>query len=609
MKTRCFDQVIKILLMSLFFIVVSTPLAVTDNNYTIKSYDVNISINNNNIYNVTETILVYFSQESVGITKRIPIKYYNYKHNVSDINIINEENILYNYTLEKDGDYLDIEIGSPDQLISGYKTYIISYYYDMGEDIYSYRDEINWNILNNTWNSNIYRCNFKVELPKSFTHSNIMLSTDASKARDDSSVIWDVRDNTIFGNTIRALNPNEVLILTISLPNKYFLDVTQKPKNIIPNVLIVGIFIIFTLSLISYLEFKLNRRSIKPNTSHTPPFNLNCAEIKYLYNHSLDTHDVNSIMMQWANKGFIKIEKKLLKHLGVFATTEFFITKTSDIKSEDDYEINFFNAIFSLGQSISLYKNRFKIKKLAFKARLNVISKIKTQYKPFDTFYSTRLIFIKCSALIILVSVISNFFYFVTWDLPFSLSIGGLFSLVIHWIYTNLLILQNGQKRATSISYIISYLLKFGITLFILLFAVIGLVINISLSIPIYSIIGNETTVQIFLLYIVMYLIIRKFTINTFKLNHVAIDKINEVVGFAHFIESKGTEKLEAGLKEHPHLFFEILPYSISLRNYNMWVSKFNASSTPPVKPEWYITDANFDVKKFASDMYKMMYE
>ncbi|HCC07428.1 MAG TPA: hypothetical protein DEP72_04630 [Clostridiales bacterium] len=609
MKPQYLDQVIKTLLITFLFIAVLTPLALTDEHYNIKSYDVTITVSKNNVYFVTEKILVYFGEEAIGITKRIPINHYNYEHKVSDINVVNEKNNFYNYIVEKDGDFLDINIGSANDLVRGHNSYIISYTYDMGEDIYGYMDEMYWNILNNTWDATVYNCSFRIELPSSFDYSKIKLYLNDFKNHDDSGIIWDVRDNVISGNTIRPLDPHEQIIIDIPLQEKYFTNPTLKSKSNFTQILITTICLLFAISFMSFVEFKINRRRITPKTASTPPLHLNCAEIKYFYNHVLNVNDINSLIIQWANKGFVKIDRKLSKYLRWITYNDFFVTKLRDIVTEDGYEKTLFDEIFSLGETVSLHKHRFKIKKLSYKARNSIIDKIDKLYKPFNRFYYIRVKVLKYISALVLILVVSNFFYFVTYSIYFSVFLGALFSLVIHWIYINLLENQNNQQKTKSAKYLISYILKFGSTLVLLLITVISIVLNLASSLPLSLMISTDMNIQIFIVYLIIYILIIKFTVNTFKVNIDAIDNINEVIGFANFIEQTDYENLVAILKENPNLFIDLLPYSILFKNHDYWISKFSTDSTF-VKPEWYTSDSStLDTNKFASHLAEIIQE
>ena len=68
-------------LIGVFLVVLLTMLLIFPNismadggRYTIKSYDVNMKVNENNTYDITETINANFTANSHGIIRKIPIK-------------------------------------------------------------------------------------------------------------------------------------------------------------------------------------------------------------------------------------------------------------------------------------------------------------------------------------------------------------------------------------------------------------------------------------------------------------------------------------------------------------------------------------------------------
>ena len=148
--------------------------------YTINSYDVNMKVNENNTYDITETINANFTANSHGIIRKIPIK--NTVRRLNGIKTTNRAkitNISVNnqYTKSTSDGYLNLQIGDPDKTIEGEQTYIIKYTYDIGEDPLPKDDEFYFNILGTEWDTSIYNFSFTVNMPKEFDSSKLGFSS------------------------------------------------------------------------------------------------------------------------------------------------------------------------------------------------------------------------------------------------------------------------------------------------------------------------------------------------------------------------------------------------------------------------------------------------
>ena len=105
--------------------------------YAITKYKVDIYVNEDNTFRITESIEVYFSQEQRGIIREIPIinevtrldksKSRN-RAKIKDITVSE------NFTTKTENGYKKIRIGDENATITGYHDYIIAYTYDIGND-------------------------------------------------------------------------------------------------------------------------------------------------------------------------------------------------------------------------------------------------------------------------------------------------------------------------------------------------------------------------------------------------------------------------------------------------------------------------------------------
>ena len=167
------------LLLSSF--IINNPKATTYNNdYLINEYNIKIDVNEDNTFDIIEEINAYFNVEKHGIIRKIP--YINYVEredgtktkNYAKITGIkaNDESVLSKY----DGKY-ELKLGDENKTITGSKTYIMKYTYNLGKDPLKDIDEFYFNIIGSDWDTSITRVNFEISMPKEFDTSKIGFSS------------------------------------------------------------------------------------------------------------------------------------------------------------------------------------------------------------------------------------------------------------------------------------------------------------------------------------------------------------------------------------------------------------------------------------------------
>ena len=118
--------------------------------YTIYSFDININVNENNTFDITEIIVANFTTNEYGIIRRIPLT--NTIEREDGIkNTIHAKitNLYVNEEYYKDisDGCLSIEIGDSDVYVTGLQKYVIKYTYDIGKDSVKNADEFFYNII------------------------------------------------------------------------------------------------------------------------------------------------------------------------------------------------------------------------------------------------------------------------------------------------------------------------------------------------------------------------------------------------------------------------------------------------------------------------------
>lgn len=135
----------------LSLLICNQSLAVTPtDDYTIQSYDINMIVNEDNTFEITENIAVYFNVEKHGIYRKIPLR--NTVRRIdgtksNNMAKITDISVSEKYTIGYQDQYKVIKIGNENQELIGPHTYTIKYKYDIGRDPLKDADELYFNLI------------------------------------------------------------------------------------------------------------------------------------------------------------------------------------------------------------------------------------------------------------------------------------------------------------------------------------------------------------------------------------------------------------------------------------------------------------------------------
>ena len=166
-----------------------------DYDYTLNKYDVNIKVNENNTYDIKETINAYFNVPRHGIYKIIP--YENIVTRLDNTKIKNKakiSNIYVNdsYSINMENNNYIIQIGSSSKTFVGEKEYIIKYNYNIGNDKSKKFDEFYFNIIGTEWDTQISNITFSINMPKEFDKNKLGFSKGEYGIVDSSDIEYEV---------------------------------------------------------------------------------------------------------------------------------------------------------------------------------------------------------------------------------------------------------------------------------------------------------------------------------------------------------------------------------------------------------------------------------
>ena len=404
MKQKSLSGIFVIIMCFILLIPNQSLGVISTSEYTIQSYNINMIVNEDNTFDITENITAYFNMAKHGIYRKIPLKNSitrtdgtksNNRAQIIDINVSED------YTTTNENGYKVIKIGNTNQTFTGKHSYTIKYKYNIGKDPLKNADELYFNLIGEQWDTSISNVSFSITMPKSFDKSLLGFSSGNVGSTNSSNVIYSVNGNIITGNIINTLNAGQALTVRLTLPEGYFVGASS-------NIDIFSIFVIILCAIFVLIADRLwakygKDEQVVETVEFYPPEGYNSAEVGFLYNGSADTQGIISLLIYLANQGYLKIEET--EERGIFKKSKGFrITKIKEYDGNNECERLFFNGLFKgrITGSVNMVKAQKIIKeskirgeKISFQDAMemsmdNSNAKISvTSSDLYDNFYTT----------------------------------------------------------------------------------------------------------------------------------------------------------------------------------------------------------------------------
>lgn len=593
-----------------------TPSKVSDYSYydyVLDKYDVNIKVNEDNTFDVVETITAYFNEPKHGIFRTIPlINKITRLDGSKSTNRAKITNLSVNnkYTTSREGGNYKIQIGDANKTLTGEQTYVIKYTYNLGKDKIKDYDELYYNIIGSEWDTVIGNITFTITMPKGFDSSKLGFSSGSTGSTDNSNIKYTVSNNVISGKYNNILGKNEALTVRCELPDGYF----SKVKDIIEPVLYIEFIIPLLFLLISfYLWCKFGKDDeVIETVEFYPPDGFNSLEIGFLYKGYADNKDITSLLIYLANKGYIKITESQRKSL-FSKYKDFKITRLKEYDGDNVNEELFLKGLFLKKSSIiSLFNDKYDSDDESYlnevrssdlydnfyitmnKISSNIDNK-ENKYKIYEKSAFSKKIFIILMIIVtyLLITIPPIILFGQIEIIPFAI----IFPIIG---FTVLFISVFGKTG--SVTFINGSVTKTANNIYTKIFGLIwGLGFGggpwFALVLPLLLQDTNYLTVYIIgLICILGMLLCLKFLPKRTKYGNEILGKIR---GFKNFLETVEKDKLEALVEEHPTYFYDILPYTYVLGISDKWIKKFESISI--VAPTWYAGNGDFNLNSFSS--------
>ena len=554
----------------LALVLLCTPINVfaSPSEYVIDSYEILVVVNENNSFDITETIYVDFMVLKHGIFRSLPLrnevvrldgtKSFN-RAVISNIDVIGAR-----YTTYREGITEVIKIGDPDITLTGKQNYFLQYTYDIGRDTGRDYDELYYNLVGNEWDTTISGLTFEVIMPKSFDESKLGFSVGGKSSTLNDGVTYSVSGNTIKGAYSGTLKPGEGLTLRLELPEGYFVG-ARGNIDTVTNILAFLPVIFVIICIILWRKFGRDDKVIE-TVEFYPPEGYNSAEIGFIYKGNSAPKDVVSLLIYLANKGYVKISET--KNKSLFITSKGFkITKVKEYDGDNESEELFINGLF-LGCRNEVtdrdLRNSFYTTLIKIRANLNKKENKHVIFEKSSTIIRFFIGLLILSAFLI-VSVKP------VWDLtgPVTLPFAILFPIIGFLL---MFLLLRGNK---------SMAMKITAVFFGIMFGVAPMMIFI---IP--ALIFEPGYIWMFAVGIICILIMAIIMRLMPKRTKLGNELLGKIKGFRNFLETAEKDKLEELVTREPSYFYNILPYTYVLGVSDKWIKKFEVIGSRP--PDWY---------------------
>ncbi len=362
--------------------------------WDIEDYTVNIQLERDSSFMVTEEIHADFGYESKhGIFRDIPTTYNNEKgqpYHVS-FNVTGVQDAQghpWEYAEENKPNFRRIRIGRADRTVSGEQIYVITYRVRGAVQFFPDHDELYWNAIGTRWDVMIRHAYVTVNLPSSVAKGSIRLATftgpQGSTTSNAKSEIITERSVAFEGE---AFLPHEGFTIVVGVPQgtlvppdafeqaELYQEASSAPdeQNSSAGILFLLIpLLTFGGMFITWLYFgrdpQMNKSVV---VEYKVPGNLGPAEMGALIDSKVDQRDISSAVIDLAVRGYLRIEQKKS-----FLAKDYTFVCLKDFAADmtlKPYEKEILRGIFSLETEPSLadLKNHFYQRITSIETKIN----------------------------------------------------------------------------------------------------------------------------------------------------------------------------------------------------------------------------------------------
>jgi len=358
---------------ALGFVFAVSPARADLGAFTIRSFDADLVVRSDAGLEVTETILVEFSEPRRGIYRTIPVRYtdpkgYAYALGFRFLGAADENGAEHPVHVSRSGSYVNIRLGDPDVYREGRVTYVIRYTLSDALRHFPEHDEIYWNATGNEWNTGIDHAAATVHLPASLPADSLEVNawTGAMGARDRGASFGVPRPGTVHYETGQPLEPMQGLTVFAAWPPGYVTFPGRVERAFI--FLRTNWILAAPLLALVFMYGMYRSRGRDPEgpaavqVRYEPPPGVSPGELGTIVDEQVDLRDITATLVDLAVRGVLTIhivERRQL--LGLFSREEpEFERGTLPDTPLLEHEQKLFNALFESRNRVTLKDLRYE---------------------------------------------------------------------------------------------------------------------------------------------------------------------------------------------------------------------------------------------------------
>ncbi|MDB5237877.1 MAG: hypothetical protein JWM46_147 [Candidatus Kaiserbacteria bacterium] len=267
-------------------------------------------------------------QDTLGLTEHISL---------TDIRVADQSGIAYPFTTSESGGYLHIRIGDANVLVSGVKTYVITY---TAHDVIGFfpdHDELYWNATGDQWQVAIGSASVGVWTPVDSTSHACYVGAAGSTASCTSEARRDGANKPIALFTTKTLEPGEGLTVAVGLPKGTIAEPTTTDRFIRfiekNGIMALPAFVFLILLLLwgRYGKDAKGRGTIIPE--YEAPEGISPVAASEIVSEKILPSDISALIIRLAVGGFVRIVRTEQTTFKLFTSTDYELLK---LKSADD---------------------------------------------------------------------------------------------------------------------------------------------------------------------------------------------------------------------------------------------------------------------------------
>ncbi|MBU0982432.1 MAG: DUF2207 domain-containing protein, partial [candidate division Zixibacteria bacterium] len=361
----------------LFCLVAAVPAAAEY--FEIDRFHSDITVQEDGSIDVTETIEVTFSRQRHGIFRAIPYKYRDelgkmHRAPIEVHAVTDEHGRAREMKVTREGNVINIRIGSASRYVNGRQTYVITYTVDNMLLYLDDRDELYWNVTGDMWEVSMAEVSADIRLPFAPTQTWTACYTGRRGSNESACTAEAQETQGAHFAATRMLYGGEGFTIALGW-NK---GLVAQPSGFMQFLWRINIgdnwVLIFPPIIFVYMFFRWRKRGRDPRVmesvtvQYEPPkvdgVPLTPAESGTLIDETLDPRDITAGLIGLASKGFLTIEEDVEE--GLIALLDKTDYKVQKEKEPDDtltpFEFKLMTALFpgdlTLASTLRL-KNKF----------------------------------------------------------------------------------------------------------------------------------------------------------------------------------------------------------------------------------------------------------